>query len=49
MLVINAAGMIVHTQKITSFDETIHLGHLPAGFYFIRIVNGKTEKVIKIQ
>jgi hypothetical protein len=47
--VINTVGAIVHTQKITSFDETIHLGHLPAGMYIIRLENGKTTKIIKIQ
>jgi len=50
--VINTAGMIVHTQTITNPDETIQLGHLPAGMYFIRIGNGgmvKTVKAIKIQ
>jgi len=50
--IINTAGAIVHTQTITSSDETIHLGHLPAGMYFIRIENSeiaKAVKVIKIQ
>ena len=49
---INAAGVVVHTQTIASPDETIHLGHLPAGMYLFRLENGgkaKTEKVIKIQ
>jgi hypothetical protein len=49
--VINTAGMIVHTQTIASPDETIHLGHLPAGLYIIRLENGsrvKTMKIIKI-
>ena len=52
MQVINTAGTIVHTQTIASPDETIHLGHLPAGLYIIRIENGKivkTVKTIKIQ
>jgi hypothetical protein len=47
--VINAAGTIVHTQTIASPDETIRLGHLPTGMYFIRIENGKAIKAIKIQ
>jgi hypothetical protein len=46
--VINTTGAIVHTQTIASPDETIHLGHLPAGMYFIRLKNSKTVKVIKI-
>jgi len=50
--VINTAGAVVHTQTITHPDETIHLGHLPAGMYIIRLENGgivKTTKIIKIQ
>jgi len=50
--VINTAGVVVHTQTITSPDETIHLRHLPAGMYFFRLENdgkAKTEKMIKIQ
>jgi len=50
--VINSAGAIVHTQTIANPDETIHLGHLPAGLYIIRLENNgmvKTEKIIKIQ
>jgi len=50
--VINTAGTIVHIQTIASPDETIYLGHLPAGMYIIRLENGgmvKTVKVIKIQ
>jgi len=52
MQVVNTAGAIVHTQTIISPEETIHLGHLPAGLYFIRLENHgmvKTEKIIKIQ
>ena len=47
MQVINTAGAIVHSQTIISPDETIHLGHLPAGLYFIRFENGNTIKTIK--
>ena len=50
--VINTAGTIVYTQTITNPEETIHLGHLPAGLYIIRVENGgslQTFKVIKIQ
>ena len=45
--VINAAGSVVHTQIITSPDEIIHLGHLPAGVYFFTIENGKQSKTVK--
>jgi len=50
--VINAAGVVVHTQTITGPDETIRLEHLPAGMYFFRLEKDgkvKTEKMIKIQ
>jgi len=47
MQVINTAGAIVHTQTIASPEETIHLGHLPAGLYIIRIENGKIVKTLK--
>jgi hypothetical protein len=45
--VINTAGAIVHTQTITNPDETIHLGHLPAGMYVIRLENTGTVKALK--
>ena len=48
MRVINAAGVIVHTQIIINPDETLRLEHLPAGVYFFVIENGKQAKTIKI-
>ena len=53
--VINAVGVIVHTQEINSPDETILLEHLPAGVYFFMVEknevakerNVKTVKVLK--
>ena len=48
--VTNAAGVVVHTQNITSPDETIRLEHLPAGVYFFSVEKDgqtKTMKVIK--
>ena len=50
--IINTAGAMVHTQTITNPDVTIHLGHLPAGMYIIRLESSsmvKTLKTIKIQ
>ena len=50
MRIVNAAGVIVHTQMINSADETIHLEHLPAGVYlFIFEKEGqmKTVRVVK--
>ena len=49
--VINTTGALVHTQTIISPEETIHLGHLPAGMYIIRVEKGymtKTMKIIKL-
>jgi hypothetical protein len=46
--VINTAGAIVYTRMITHSDETIHLGHLPAGMYIIRLENGRMAKTVKV-
>jgi len=46
--VINTAGAVVHNQTTTHPDETIHLGHLPAGMYIIRFENGNMIKTVKI-
>jgi len=49
--VISISGAVVHTQKITSSDETIWLEHLTSGMFFFRIIkSGKIEtvKTIKI-
>ena len=48
--VINIAGAVVHTQIISSSNETIRLGGLPAGVYFFRLekeVRTKTIQVVK--
>ena len=50
--VINAAGVVVHTQTITHPEQTIELAHLPTGMYLIRLENGgiaKTVKVVKMK
>jgi len=46
--VINTTGTVVHTQTITNPDDTIHLGHLPAGMYIIRFENGRRATVMKV-
>jgi hypothetical protein len=44
--VVSVSGATVHTQKITSPDETVHLEGLPAGMYFFRLEkDGKTKTV----
>ena len=48
--VFSAAGVIVHTQKITLLDETLRLSGLPEGVYFFLLDrDGKTQavKVVK--
>jgi uncharacterized repeat protein (TIGR02543 family) len=46
LTVITAAGAPVHTQKVSSADETIRLEHLPAGLYLFRLEkDGKTYTV----
>ena len=46
--VVNAAGVIVHNQKIASSDEVIRLEHLPAGVYLITIDDGKHQNTMRI-
>ena len=47
--VIDASGAAVHTQILSSADETLHLEHLPPGVYFILFEKGgKTVKTVKI-
>ncbi len=46
--VVNAAGAVVHTQKVTNPDETIHLESLPDGMYFFRLEKDKQVKTIKV-
>jgi len=48
MQVINAAGIIVHTQLITAPDETIRLEHLPSGVYLFHLENGGKTKTLKV-
>ena len=48
--IFNSFGVLVRTQQLTSPDETLRLGSLPAGMYFFRFESdGKavTVKVIK--
>jgi hypothetical protein len=46
--VTNVAGVIVHTQQITSPDETIRLEHLSAGTYFFTIEQDGKMKTVKV-
>jgi hypothetical protein len=46
--VINAAGVVVHTQMITSSDETLQLGHLPKGVYFFLLEKEGKTKTLKV-
>ena len=46
--VVNAAGVVVHTQLITSPDEVIRLEHLPDGVYMLTIGDGKQMKTVKV-
>ena len=50
--IFNSNGAVVHTQRITSPNETLSLGSLPSGMYFFRLENdGKaiTVKAIKLR
>jgi hypothetical protein len=46
--VLNVVGVVVHTRKITTFDETIQLDHVPAGLYFFRLEKGGKTKTVKV-
>jgi len=37
LYVLNINGLVVHRQRITQQNETIQLGHLPAGTYILRV------------
>jgi hypothetical protein len=47
----DAGGKIIESRKITSVSETIRMGKLPGGIYFLRVINNnqtiKTFKIIK--
>ena len=45
--IINTAGVVVDTQKISGPDEVIHLEHLLAGVYFFVIEDGKQLKTMR--
>ena len=50
LTIINIVGMVAHTQNISSANEAINLGRLPAGLYLFRIEkDGQTQtaKVMK--
>jgi hypothetical protein len=46
--VITQNGIVVHTQKITSFVETLNLQYLPAGIYILHLKKDEQIKIIKI-
>ena len=41
-------GKQVHIQKVTGANEVIHLEHLPAGIYIIRMENGGNSSVVRV-
>jgi hypothetical protein len=50
--VFTSGGAVVHVQKPTGADETVHLERLPAGLYFFRLEKDgkvKTLKAVKIE
>jgi hypothetical protein len=44
----DAAGRQILRRNIASTQETIDVSDLPAGNYFVHIIEGKTERTIKI-
>jgi uncharacterized repeat protein (TIGR02543 family) len=48
LTVFTTTGSLVHTQKVTGADETIHLERLPAGLYLFRLEKDGKTKTLKI-
>ena len=46
--IIDAAGVVVHTQMINGNDEIIDLKHLPAGVYIFRFEKDGNVKTVKV-
>lgn len=44
---VSAEGQLVQTIKLYHTVQNIPVGHLPAGMYFLKTINGDTYKVIK--
>ena len=45
--VVTENGNVVHTQKLTSLDETIRIEHLSNGVYFFQVDNEKQTKIVR--
>lgn len=48
LTVFNESGAVVHTQEIISMEETLQLGHLPIGVYFLHFNNNKQVQMVKV-
>jgi uncharacterized repeat protein (TIGR02543 family) len=46
VFVVNMNGIVVHAQKITNPNQTIHLKHLPKGVYILQVDN-HTTRIVK--
>ena len=46
--IINSVGAIVHSQMITSPDETISMERLPAGLYLFRLEKNGTVQTVRV-
>jgi len=46
--VVNAAGAVIHVQKIESPDEMLRLEHLPAGVYIFCMEKEGNVKTISV-
>ena len=46
--IFSSLGVVIHTRQITSVDEILHLGSLPAGLYFFRLENDGKSVTLKL-
>jgi hypothetical protein len=44
---LNSEGRLLQKIKLHSFEQKIDIGHLPAGVYYLKTVNGKAYKIVK--
>ena len=44
---LSSDGRLLQKIKLHGLQQNIHVGHLPAGVYYLKTVNGKAYKIVK--